>query len=58
MRATRFERTALTSVFGAGWMVLFSAATAHAQPHSARRFSLPIRLATAFIMGILAAVIL
>ncbi len=58
MRATRFERTALTSVFGTGWMVLFSAATAHAQPHSARRFSLPVRLATAFIMGILAAIAL
>ena len=31
-RATRFERTALTSFFVAGWVAFFSAATAHAQP--------------------------
>jgi hypothetical protein len=32
MRATRFERTALTSFFVAGWVIFFSAAIAHAQP--------------------------
>jgi hypothetical protein len=32
MRATRSERTALTSFFVAGWVVFFSAAIAHTQP--------------------------
>jgi hypothetical protein len=32
MQATRFERTALTSFFVAGWVAFFSAAIAHAQP--------------------------